>query len=445
MEDAEVFAFEGEAEIAAKPFELHVADDQVGLAGSAVGNDGALYVWENGLHVRFVEAENRGAVEGHAVHELDEGALNVRERGVLVEVLAIDGGDDGDDGCEHQEAAIAFVGFHYEILAFAEARGGACLIHFATNHKCRIEMRGAKNRSDHRSRSRLAVRAGYGDAIFQAHQLREHLGARDDGDLSFVRFDDFGIVLLDRRRGHYDVRAFDVDGFVAFVDRGAEILQALGDVRGFGVRAGNGIAQRQQDFGDAAHADAADTDQVNALKIAERDHHGFALWRFPCTFAASSIRLTMSRVALGRASDARCGGLLFDLFRVIDQGEDFVRQAFRGEFVFGDQTACACACHFLRVAQLVAVGGGSEGNEDGGAARGCDFRRGDGSCSANDHICPGKAFRHIRKEGDDLRVDFAPRVGGAHGIIIAFAGLMHDGELIFSARQGGPWRRRTCG
>jgi hypothetical protein len=119
VKHAEIFAFEGQAEIAAEAFEADVADDEVGLAGSAVSDDGAFHVGKNGLHVRFVEAENRGAVKGDAVDELDEGALDVGERSVLIEVLAIDGGDNGDDRGEHEEAAVAFIGFDDEVLAFA--------------------------------------------------------------------------------------------------------------------------------------------------------------------------------------------------------------------------------------------------------------------------------------------------------------------------------------
>ncbi len=89
----------------------------------------------------------------------------------------------------------------------------------------------------------------------------------------------------------------------------------------------------------------------------------------------------------------------------------------------------------LRVAQLVAVGRPSERNEDGGSTRGSDFRCGDGSCPTYNHICPGKAIGHVREEGDNLRVDFAPRIGGAYGIIIAFAGLMHDGQFAFPCGQ----------
>src|SRR5271154_4510765 len=107
VEHAKVFAFKGEAKLTVQSFQFHVADDQVRLAGSAVGDDGALYVWKNSLHVRLVETENRGAVEGDAVHELNEGALNIRERSVLIEMLAIDGGDDRHNRREHQETAIA--------------------------------------------------------------------------------------------------------------------------------------------------------------------------------------------------------------------------------------------------------------------------------------------------------------------------------------------------
>ena len=53
----------------------------------------------------------------------------------------------------------------------------------------------------------------------------------------------------------------------------AQVLQPLGDGRRFGVRARNRVAQRQQDFGDTAHADPADANQMNALEIAERNHH----------------------------------------------------------------------------------------------------------------------------------------------------------------------------
>ena len=116
--------------------------------------------------------------------------------------------------------------------------------------------------------------SGDGDAVFQAHQFGEHLGAGDHRDFHFVGFDDFGIVGDDGGRSDHHVGAIDVDGFVSVENCGAEFGEAFGDGRGLPVGAGNGIAEGEQNFGDAAHADAADAHEVNALKIAEADHHG---------------------------------------------------------------------------------------------------------------------------------------------------------------------------
>ena len=151
------------------------------------------------------------------------------KRSVLIEVLAINGSDHGDHRGEKQEAAVAFVSFDDEIFAFAEAGSGAGLIHPATDDKCGVEMRGSENRGDQRSGRGLAVRAGDGDAVFQAHQFSQHFGTRNHWNFPLVRFDHFGIVGFDGRRNDHDVRAFDVGGFVAFVNRGAEILQTFRD------------------------------------------------------------------------------------------------------------------------------------------------------------------------------------------------------------------------
>src|SRR6267143_3828148 len=132
---------------------------------------------------------------------------------------------------------------------------------------------------------------------------------------------------------------------------------------------------------------------------------------------------------------ARGSGKFFDLLWLVEESENLCGQLLGGKFLFGDEPAGTGARHFLRVTQLVAVGGSSEGDKDSGATRGCDFRCGDGSCSANDHICPGKALRHVRQEGDNLRVNFAPRVRGAYSIIVAVAGLMHNGEFVLAPHE----------
>src|SRR6266478_3722773 len=297
LEQAEIFALISQPERAAQTLQLHVADHQISLARRSVGNDGALHAGNDGLHVWLIDAQDRRAVKRHAIHKLDEGVLNVFERGILVKVLAIDRCHDRDYRREHQEAAVALVCFDYKIFSFAEARGRACLVDFPADDKRGVKMRRRQHRGDDGGRSGLAVSTRYGNSVFQAHQLGEHLRARDDRNFHLVRFDDFRVIGL-HGGGSYDyVRAVGIRSLVTFVHGGAEILETLGNRGRLGVRAGDRIAERQKHFGDAAHANAADTYEVNALKIAERNHHVLALCRFPSTLAASSMRFTMSRAA----------------------------------------------------------------------------------------------------------------------------------------------------
>ena len=140
VEEAEVFAFVGEAEFAAEALVLDIADDQVGLGGDAISNDGAFDVGDDGLDVGLVDAQDGGAVERYAIDELREGVLDVFEGVILIEMLAVDGGDDGDDRGQQQESAVAFVRFDDEIFAFAEAGSGAGLIDFAADDESGVEM-----------------------------------------------------------------------------------------------------------------------------------------------------------------------------------------------------------------------------------------------------------------------------------------------------------------
>ncbi len=177
-------------------------------------------------------------------------------------------------GASKQEAAVAFVRFHDEIFAFAELGGGAGLIDAAADDESGIKMRSGQNGRNDGGGGGFSVGAGDGDAVFQAHQFREHFRARDHRNFHFVRFDDFGIAGGDGGGSDHHVSAVDVDGFVGVENRGAKFGEAFGDRRRLAVGAGNGVAESEQHFGDAAHADAADAHQVDALKIAEADHHG---------------------------------------------------------------------------------------------------------------------------------------------------------------------------
>src|SRR3981081_3980949 len=80
--------------------QVDITDYQIGLARSAIRDDWAMYVRNDGLHVGFVQAEHGGAIERHAVHELSEYLLDFRQRLVSVQVLSIDCRNHGNDGSQ---------------------------------------------------------------------------------------------------------------------------------------------------------------------------------------------------------------------------------------------------------------------------------------------------------------------------------------------------------
>src|ERR1700685_4246321 len=72
-------------------------------------------------------------------------------------------------------------------------------------------------------------------------------------------------------------------------------------------------------------------------------------------------------------------GQLAEGARIAGERQNFARQTLAGALVFGEQARSPGLYHFLGIAQLMAVGGGPERNEEGGATGGGDLRNGDGA------------------------------------------------------------------
>src|SRR5207244_3368845 len=136
-------------------------------------------------------------------------------------------------------------------------------VELAAHHRGGIEAGVRDHGGDEAGGGGLAVAAGDGHALLEAHQLGQHLGAGDDGDAAGAGGADLGVRLAHGAGGDHHV---DVVGEVAFAvadgDAAAQLRQAAGDVALFQVGAADAIAQVEQQLGDAAHADAADPDEV---------------------------------------------------------------------------------------------------------------------------------------------------------------------------------------
>src|SRR6202795_1589394 len=116
-EQAEIFASVGQPEFAVQTLQLHIADDQISLARRSIGNNGTLHAGNDRLYVGLVDTEDCRTIKWHAIHKLDEGALNIFERGVLVEVLAINRGPHRDHRREHEEVWAPLARFHRKTFA----------------------------------------------------------------------------------------------------------------------------------------------------------------------------------------------------------------------------------------------------------------------------------------------------------------------------------------
>ena len=219
--------------------------------------------------LRIVDAGRHRAVERHLVHEVEKGALHVVHVAVAVHVLAIEVGHDRQDGRELEKRAVALVGFGDQILRPAQPRVRAHGIDASADHDGGIEAAGAKHAGHHRGGRGLAVHAGDGDAVLEAHQFGQHFGALDDGNFARARFQHFGIGGIDRGTGHHHRGPLDMGGLVAFIDHGAQLGEAIGDGAAAQVGTGDFHFLVEQDLGDAAHADAADANEMGVLGSGE--------------------------------------------------------------------------------------------------------------------------------------------------------------------------------
>ena len=218
--------------------------------------------------VRIIGAGHHGAVEWHLVGKVHERLLQVGEPAVTLEMLAIDIRNHRQCRKQLEKRTIAFVRFGHHQLAAAEPRVAAKGAQPSANRRRGIESRPLQHERDHRCRRRLAVRARDGDGVTEPHQLRQHLRARYDRDLPARRFDDFRVPVPHRRRDDHDVRAAHVSGGVTVGDLDADGRQPLRHRRSFFVRPGDDEPEIREQFGDAAHPDAADADEVNASRLA---------------------------------------------------------------------------------------------------------------------------------------------------------------------------------
>ncbi len=218
--------------------------------------------------MRVVGAGDDGAEKRDLVGEIDERLLEVVESAVALEVFVVDVRNHRNCRKQLEKAPVALVRLRDHQLAASQARVAAEGAEPPADHRRRIQPGAFQHQRDHRRRRRFPVRARDRDGVAQTHELGEHLGARNDGDLPPLRFDDLGVPRPNRRRDHDDVGASHVFRRMPVRHLDAQGHQAVGHVRLPGVGAGHDEPEVREQLGDPAHADAADADEMDAPRLA---------------------------------------------------------------------------------------------------------------------------------------------------------------------------------
>jgi hypothetical protein len=177
----------------------HVDGAHLRVFRKAVAGDGAGHALQDVAHGGTVHTQDRRAVERHAVQEIDKRALEPAEVvAVGLHVVGVDVGHHGHHGQQVQERCVGLVGLDHDVVAAAQLGVGACAVELAADHKGRVQARLGQHAGHQAGGSGLAVGAGNGDALLQAHQLRQHERAGHHGNFFLARGQHLGVVWRDR-------------------------------------------------------------------------------------------------------------------------------------------------------------------------------------------------------------------------------------------------------
>ena len=173
-----------------------------------------------------------------------------------------------EHGCRRKvrERLVGLVGFHDVVTAGPGMGVRAIGAHDAADKERGVGAEHVERAGQHGRRGGFAVRAGNGKRVKADTEVREHLGAVPDLKAAALCLDKLGVV-FENGRGHDDdgVARRDVLGFLADEDGDAGLAQLLGVAAVLDVGAGDFHALVVGHLRDAAHADAADADEVHLL------------------------------------------------------------------------------------------------------------------------------------------------------------------------------------
>ena len=241
--------------------------------GSAVGNGMGFHVGGHGLQhgksVGIVDTDNH--VTGGPAGVGNERGTVVGFVAVMVEMIGFTVGDNGDGRMVFGEAAVRFIGFGHQDIAFARVsavqRGAVRALDKAADGVAWIGTGVHQNVGQHGAGGGFAVRSGHGDGSFAVHEQGEDVTAMHNTLARRVCCDDFRIVRFDGAGVDHGLGLGDIFGSLPEFNGDAQRFKSVG----FGAVCAIGAVHRDsfgvQHFGQNAHTGTADTDEMGGAEI----------------------------------------------------------------------------------------------------------------------------------------------------------------------------------
>ena len=166
----------------------HIDRPHLRVVIESVAGDRAGHLRHDFLHRGIVRAKNGCSVERHAVQEIHKRTLEpVEVVTVGFHMVSIDVGHHSHNGQQVKERCIRFIGLDHDVVATAQPCIGTGAIEATANHKRGVQTGFGQHTGNKAGSGGLAMRAGNGDALFQAHQLGQHQGAWNDRNAFLAR------------------------------------------------------------------------------------------------------------------------------------------------------------------------------------------------------------------------------------------------------------------
>ena len=151
---------------------------------------------------------------------------------VMVEMIGFTVGDNGDGRMVFGEAAVRFVGFGHQDVAFARVsavqRGAVRALDKAADGVAWIGTGVHQNVGQHGAGGGFAVRSGHGDGSFAVHEQGEDVTAMHNALARRVCCDDFRIVRFDGAGVDHGLGLGDIFGSLPEFNGDAQRFKSVG-------------------------------------------------------------------------------------------------------------------------------------------------------------------------------------------------------------------------